>query len=386
MRLPRVHPALLTLLAERDRAGRPPLDDFAWDRLADDAERHGLAPWLYQWSCSHPSVIPPRIHDRLKANVTALTGKTLILQDELATILRELGRHKVPCLPLRGLALATYLPAAPAVRPMGDLDLLVRREDYAGVRRILQQLGYAEMDRRPGFAEAYSYTLEFVKDRHGWITVEPHWTLAYPPFMETIDMDAVWSRCRRGTVAGIETSLLSLEDLLINLCWHLHHKGAEAPLLWWVELDLLLRRHASAVNWPRLVSTVGPGSPAGLIADVLSPLALEFHSPISDQAIAELSGSASRAAPRSTRVLAGPLTVDGSESLAQLFAISGLRAKIRYGWALLMPSREFMMMHYAPASPAQLYLRYARRILSCAGESLKGLANLFLPARRSSLP
>lgn len=385
MMFPRAHPALLALLNARGRSA-PPLDRSVWDGLAGDADRHGLAPWLYRWSCDHPSVVPGQIHDRLKCRVVALAGSNLMLSDELAAIHRELARRDISCLPLRGLALAAYLPDAPEVRPMGDIDLLVRREDFPGVRDVLQHLGFAEMDRRPGFAETYSYTLEFVKDRHGWITVEPHWTLAYPPFMETIDMGAVWSRSRRGTVAGIETKLLCPEDLLINLCWHLVHKGSAAPLLWWYELDLLLRRHASAVDWSRLVSTIGPGAPAGLLADALTTLVREFRSPIPDQAVAELNKSAEIPTPHSARLFTGPLAVDGGESLAQFFAIKELGARTAYAWALLVPSREFMMKHYAPASHAQLYLQYARRVLSCAWECLKGLVNRLVPARRPSLP
>lgn len=374
---------LLTLLKEHEQSVPPPtLDRSAWNQLVRDADNHGLSPWLHRWSCEHPSVIPSDVHDRLKANVAAMAGKTLVLGDELVAILRELARREISCAPLRGLALAQYLPDAPSVRPMGDLDLLVKRDECSGVRNTLHHLGYAEVDRRPGFAEAYSYTLEFVKDRHGWITVEPHWTLAYPPFMDTIDMDAVWDRCRRGTVAGVETWLLSREDLLINLCWHLHHKGVDAPLLWWYELDLLLRRHASAIDWPRLVSTIGPGAPAGLLADVLTTLVHEFHSPIPDQAITELNKSALILTPHSTRLFTGPLAVDGVESLAQFFAIKSLRARAAYAWALLVPSREFMIRHYAVDSPGQLYIRYGLRGLALAWGTLKGLLNIFLPTRR----
>jgi hypothetical protein len=174
--------------------------------------------------------------------------------------------------------------------------------------------------------------------------------------------------------------------LLINLCWHLHHKGAEAPLLWWYELNLLLRCHASALDWPRLVSIIGPGTPAGLLADILSTLAREFHPPIPGRAIAELNESAAIPAPHSARFLSGPLTVDGVESLAQVFAIKGLSAKVQYGWALLVPSREFMFRHYSIASPLQLYFRYGSRWCTIAGEAVKGLVNLALPARRPSVP
>jgi hypothetical protein len=383
MTFPRVDPMLLALLAERAQsAPLSALDLSAWDQLAHEAETHRLTPWLYRWSCDHPSAIPAPVHDRLNANVAALAGKTLILADELSAILRAMLHHEIPCAPLRGLSLAGYLPDAPSFRPMGDLDLLVKRNDCARVRETLQKLGYAETDRRPGFAEAYYYTLKFVKDRHGWIIVEPHWTLVYPPFMDTIDMDRVWNRCRRGMVAGVETWLLSLEDLLVNLCWHLHHKGADAPLLWWHELDLLLRHHASAIDWPLLVSTIGLGAPAGLLGDVLTTLVREFRSPIPDQAAGELNRAASFPTPYSARLFTGPLAVDGAESLAQFFAIKGVRARAAYAWSLLVPSREFMIRRYAIKTPRRLVLFYGLRGLTLAWETFKGLLNVVLPARR----
>jgi hypothetical protein len=389
MNIPTVHPFLLSLITpERSELlTSPAAADPAWNRILQDVSLHGLAPLLHQWSRKpDTTALPSHVQTQLAVEVADLVAWNLILTEELAAILKTCRERSLTCAPLRGLSLAHYLSDAPSVRPMGDLDLLVKRDDCAGVRDALQRLGYTEVDRRPGFAEAYSYTLEFVKDRHGWITVEPHWTVVYPPFMDAIDMDAVWNRCRRGTIAGVETWLLSREDLLINLCWHLNHKDADAPFLWWHELDRLLRQGAAAVDWPLLLSTIGRGRHARLFADVLATLVREFHSPIPAQAIAELGKSASIPTPHSARLFTGPLTVDGIESLAQFCAIKGLRAKAVYACALLIPSREFMMMHYAPASPSQLYLQYARRVLSCAWESLKGLVNLFVPARRPSLP
>jgi len=385
MNPPVVHPFLLRLITpERfETLTLPAAADPAWDRILQDASLHGLAPLLHQWSRKPgTTALPSHARTQLAVEVAGLVARNLILTEELATILKTCREWSLTCAPLRGLALATYLPDTPSVRPMGDLDLLVKRDNYSGVRDTLQHFGYTEVDRRPGFAQAYSYTLEFVKDRHGWITVEPHWTIAYPPFMDSIDMDGVWNRCRRGTVAGVETWLLSREDLLINLCWHLHHKGAAAPLLWWHELDLLLCRHASAIDWPRLVSTIGQGVPAGLVADVLTTLVREFHSPVPAQAVTELNKSASMPSPHSARLFTGPLAVDGVESLAQFFAIKGLRARAAYAWALLVPSREFMIRHYAVDSPGQFYFRYGLRGLTLAWEVLKGLLNMVLPSRR----
>ncbi len=78
----------------------------------------------------------------------------------------------------------------------------------------------------------------------------------------------------------------------------------------------------------------------------------------------------------------GPLTVDGAESLAQFFAMKGARARAAYAWALLVPSREFMIRHYAIKTPGRLALLYGLRGLTLIWETCKGLLNVVLPARR----
>lgn len=383
MTLPEAHPFLLTMLTKGDAAecAWQSVHDTEWDRVVEDAVRHGLAPWLYRWSCAHSGIIPERSRARLKADTAAWASRTLLFADELAAILRALDRRCIPCAPLRGLALAEYLPGAPCVRPTGDLDLLIRRNDCAGVREVLRDLGYTEVDRQPGFAQTYSYTLEFVKDRHGWITVEPHWTLAYPPFTDAIDMDGVWNRCRRGLVVDVETWLLSREDLLINLCWHVHHKGPDAPLLWWHELDLLCRHDDATMDWPAFVGRIGGGLPARFIAEVLTTLVRQFGSPVPDSVLTDLRRSACRVTPRFGRLYTGPLAVDGVESLATFLALRGVRAKARYARSVFIPSREFMAHQYGLSTLGRLGLGYAVRGFSLAWTAMKGLLNFLLPVR-----
>jgi hypothetical protein len=395
MTLPTVHPFLLDLLngTGAEDLVLPPPEDQMWRAIIGEADRHGLAPILYRWlnDSGRASRLPPAALDELKARVSRLTARNLVLAQEAASILKTFESRRVVCAPIRGLTLAELLYGEITARPMGDVDLLVRKNDLPGVASALRDLGFEEMDRRPGFAQAYSYTLKFIKDRHGWIIVEPHWTLAYPPFAGRLDMDAVWERCVRGRVLGMETWLLSREDMVLNLCLHLIHRGESAPLLWFYELDRLLRHPHDALNWEGMLRIAEGSGLEGLLLEGLGYVKNLFASPIPD----EVFDRPLKAVPRNrlpsngawlerrlVGLLAGESRADGRESLALLFVIKGVRAKLRYALALLFPSAEFMRLQYGASSTSRIGFRYLGRTAYLAWEGFKGILCL-LALRRS---
>ena len=294
------------------------------------------------------------------------------------------------CVPLRGPALADLLYGDATARPMGDLDLLVHKEDLQGVAVILKELGFQEMDRRPGFAQAFSYTLEFFKDGHSWVIVEPHWTIAYPPFADRVDMDMVWKRCVRGQVVGVDTWLLDRTDLLVHLCLHLIHRGDSAPLLWFYELDRLLRQEKTALDWAQVLLVARQAGLGLFLAEALGKVKSLFDSPIPDEVLSQLRAQFTACPARAVgtsvesrmvRLLAGGSRVDGVESFALLFTIKGLRAKARYALALLFPSSQFMLLHYGLSSRKQLALCYLTRVVHLYWEGLKGVGGLLVSSR-----
>jgi len=245
------------------------------------------------------------------------------------------------------------------------------------VAAILQRLGYREIDRRPGFAQAFCHTLEFFKDRHGWIIVEPHWTIAYPPFVDRVDMEGVWRRCSRGRVVGVDTWLLAPEDLLLHLCLHLVHRGGTAPLLWSYEIDRLVRQEEAALDWHRLVVTAREAGLESLLSRTLGKVRALLATPLPDRILDQL---ANAPAPflegRLVGLLAGGSSVDGKESLALLFTLKGFRAKLKYALALLFPSPEFMRVEYGLTSETQLGVAYLRRFRFLVWEGCRGIVRL----------
>ncbi len=373
------HTLLMGILRGRDAATLLPLvpGPSGWTPLLDEAAAHCLTPLLHRWlkDTDVGRSLPATVADRLERDAFELAARNMLLAGELGGVLRAFADHRVPCAPLRGPALAERLYGDVTARPMGDLDLLVRREDLARVTGLMRGLGFRELDRRPGFAQAFSYTLVFLKDRHGWVIVEPHWTIVYPPFVERLDMAGVWERCGRGRVLGVETWVLGREDLLLHLCLHLAHPDGGAPLLWFYELDRLLRQEQDDVDWSRVLSLTRAAGLEFLLSEALETVTALFGTPIPDHVRPELSRSPS-SHERLAGLLAAGAGVDGREELAVFFTVPGWRARVRYALGLLFPCPQFMRVQWGLSSRTQLARAYVGRACRLSWAALKGMLRL----------
>lgn len=366
---PAPDPLLLALVRGEDAADVSAGD---WRRTAAAAAAEGLAPWLFA-RLARRAEVPADVLGGLRDASRRVTARALALAAELAAILRALADAGIACAPLRGIALAERLYDDTAARPAGDIDLLVRRRDLDAVETRLRALGYRTVDRRAGFAREFSYTLEMARDARGGVVVEPHWTLAYPPFADALDMERVWARCRAGRVAGQPAGWLAPEALLLNLCLHLVHKAPDVPLLWLVDVDRLVRREGGTIDWDELCALAGDAGVGRQTALALQAVATLLDTLVPRRVIDALGGVA--AGPLDA-LLRPEVTVDGRESLALLFALRGVRRRARYAAALLVPSPAFMALEYGVSGPGALARAYGRRARHLLWEGLKGTTRL----------
>lgn len=125
-----------------------------WDAADWEAARwaiqvHGIGPLLNRASEGWPDAdaLQPRLRGYL-AEQRRLSGErvALLLRD-LAEILRACQGRGLEVLPLKGSLLATQYYAEPGLRPMSDLDLLVRPADERPMLELLAGLGYQQTGR-----------------------------------------------------------------------------------------------------------------------------------------------------------------------------------------------------------------------------------------------
>jgi hypothetical protein len=395
MKPPAVHPFLPRFIASKSSAQETPspAGRLDWDSITREAITQGVGAIFHnrlQETGLH-SQVSPSLLDHLRTYVFSLATRNLAASRELASILQGLQAGGVACLPIRGLALSEQLYGDLTARPTGDLDLLVRREALPDTARILRAQGFSEIDRRPGFARSYSHTLEFCKDSGRAFLVEPHWTIAYPPFADRIDMSGVWARRRTGPFLGMDTSLLGDEDSLLHLCFHLIHKHDGAPLLWLYDLHCLIRQRGNALDWPLIALNAARSGRAALVCEILGRVRSLFETPIPDEIFSRLTAPSTASVERpagsfterlAERVAASTSPLEVRESLSLLLTIKGARAKLRYVLAILFPSPDFMRLQYCSSNGVQLSLHYLARACTFTWQGLRGIGSVIGPRKR----
>jgi hypothetical protein len=223
---------------------REQLDQLDGEALAALAYAHQVGPWLVAALSARGGALPD-IATPLRQVAIAQTGLTLAHECELTRLLRALHDERVEALVLKGPALAGTCYPQPGLRPYRDLDLLVREPDLAVAARLLVGWGYRlkaeDGDEAPLHHEHGRFQQIYLDEPRG-LRVElhgDHLQIGVQP----ANMDAIWSRAQTIELGGVEARALEPHDLLVHLCVHLHRHGF-SRLIWFKDLDLLLRREA----------------------------------------------------------------------------------------------------------------------------------------------
>jgi len=177
---------------------------------------------------------------------------------DLALVLGELDRARIPALVLKGGYLAVAVYGDPALRHMDDVDLLVPEDQInAAFRRLSRFTGEAAADSPSGLSEFHDAAV--LVGRTGF---ELHWALESAASGFAIDTPALFRRARVfAPVPGLEARTLSPEDMLLHLCLHTGYHHGRTPfstgLRSLMDLALLLEGEAQALDWNVVAARAG---------------------------------------------------------------------------------------------------------------------------------
>ncbi len=228
-----------------------------WNRIHTAALRSGLAPLLY--SVLKPlgtdSGVPLHIRDLLREACLRSAARNMRLYAGLSKVLKALGEADISVIPLKGAYLAEAVYGNIALRPMGDVDLLVRQEDLGKSVEVLGHSGYrAECSPQPGDVLLTRQHYPPLISESG-LSIEIHWTLAVMERLAQAEPGDVWGRARPGRIAGVEVLTLCAEDLLIHLCTHsaLNH-GLERQHRCLLDAARVMGAYGDRIDWSLLKS------------------------------------------------------------------------------------------------------------------------------------
>ena len=136
----------------------------------------------------------------------------------MADVARAMAQAGVPFLVLKGAALAHLVYGDPRLRPMRDVDLLIRKADAGRARDVLMRCGFGPS----GIAvpSGHHHLQGMARTTEGaTVTIELHHELMVrTPFVEPRDYDDLIRRSQTFEWGGMSYQTLGCEDML----WHVY--------------------------------------------------------------------------------------------------------------------------------------------------------------------
>lgn len=349
--MPTSAPGSLSLIVS---ALRPDTDSAVWSQQAQstDAEKLavsamvlGVAPLLVhrlnRWSLS----LPARAQAKLLAARSASVTRQQSIMLQLTEILDAAQKAAIDVLVLKGAYLTAHVYPEPGLRPMNDIDILVRPNQLAAMEDVLSGLGYAGHYKDPALgARVTKHTSSFRRSEKevpetpnpylstaGDRTVEPHVSLEESWYGLRADFTpGIWERTVQAEFDGRVARALCASDLLLHLSVHFsfHLIMGYPSLVQLVDLMVLSPR-LSGEDWQAVVQRATARHAAGFIYAALRLARSGLGAPVPEAALDRLSAST----PASLRAYADALTVESVTQRAQRAPLTTMRQRLARGVA-----------------------------------------------------
>jgi hypothetical protein len=390
-----------------DRANQVHWDEYApadWDLFHQMADREGVAPLMYWKLKDSPVAVPHSTFDLLRSTYYQTLAQNTLMYQELGRILGALDEAGIPVIMLKGAALAATVYEDIGLRPMGDLDLLVKREQIDQTMQVLDRIGFKVSDN-PGLApwlgRIAKHDVQFYGGVQGELMIELHWNLvAGDADWRSPSLEWFWKQTEPFVPAEKDQDLM--EDRMVPtspllLCLNLRpsaqilyltahlmiqHGRYSERLLWFYDLYLLVGKMEQDVNWKELLAKAKEYNWIASLYSTLSRVRILFDVQVPIFVCADLSqelGQCTRPV-RLIRRKSSSLQTSATYKLDRLLTLD-LIDGLKYAIATVLPSPAYMRWRYRPKPGWFWPLYYPYRWFRMLREVIYTISKILLPRR-----
>jgi hypothetical protein len=248
---------LLSILRQPDEEAvsvrRPLPSAQEWPEILACADEQGVAPFLYAHlkRTGAAKAAPEPILRELQQRYHQNSARNLQLFHELNAILDQLAIVQSSAIILKGAFLASTIYANPAMRSMGDLDILMHPGASLRAVERLRDLGY-----RPVFPPWVNAHGQVRLAAHGCMAdLEIHWDFPNRSAHCRIPAEPIWKTAVPLEVAGCRALSLAPEEFILHLCYHttIQHLLA-LGVRFLLDVDQTMRHYGEHLDWNRLAA------------------------------------------------------------------------------------------------------------------------------------
>ncbi|MBW1786711.1 MAG: nucleotidyltransferase family protein [Deltaproteobacteria bacterium] len=268
MRLNREQQALLSMIRfalghdAEEALERSTSREIDWDAVTAMAVYHGVAPLIHTAMSNNPGIpVPGRVKAALAREFVSCSAVRMFHEKALNDVVRLLNAHKLPFVILKGIALAALVYPDPESRPSGgDIDILIKNEDYPRVKRALAEIGYGLDNPRSERHElTYIGEAEFSKNFGGGkVVLDVHTDFNANSWgkVSGFDMEGFWEDLTMLEYFGALLPVLAVNAHLVFLAIHAAANHVFDRMIVFCDLDLMIRKYENGIDWPYIAAYI----------------------------------------------------------------------------------------------------------------------------------
>ena len=233
-----------------------PSQESTWEHLIHSAEQHGIASLLYKHIREIDCQIPEASRRLLQSLYLRNRMASRVRNKAVVEIVNAYHLEGIDVLLVKGIALCNFVYSEIGLRPMRDIDLLVKKSDLKRAERVLLDLGYTPAQHH-AIPDDYYHLVPLERNIDGLpVGIELHHNLLpIHPQYPLWPLERSYAYAREIEIDGTTARTLSLEDTLYYVYLH----GFQAPLTYEpyrlmhvADIVSLVEKYLSDLNWSHI--------------------------------------------------------------------------------------------------------------------------------------
>ena len=345
----------------------------------------GSAPLAYKnfQLVNERGTIPRQILTMLKERYSKVFFASSRKYFDFEPVVHTLNQHGIDFVPLKGIYLALLLYKDIGLRPMSDIDILVRPKDLERSRQALLDLGwnYRPENKKSKFItqklnwqHPYSFVL-------GSTTLELHDKFHSGLTSYKFNMDECWDRVITINFLKGHAFRLNDIDLLLHLSTHLcrHLENNKFNLKSISDIVALLKNLQDELDWKQLIARCKKYNCLSEVREIFLICRKFFAVHINEDFIKDSEVISKTNYEllflntfRNTKSKSGHKAVlTKNKNLNQLKGVNGIGNKFLFLLHDIFPASDFMIRHYNIKKRNLVYFYYPVRISHAIASILK---------------
>lgn len=256
-------------------------NSLLWNNLIALALKNNSLPLFLTKIKKHAkgSEFPESIALKLQHSLSKIIKNDLHRRSVLNEIAKIFDNEGILFILLKGADIQHRLYDEPFLRPMIDLDLLVKGDNIAKAQNILLKKGGKSITiSESEFIDSLKHHASPIIYNN--TTIELHRSLTDDYDTISFNETDIWQNCTTQTIDGHDYNVMKPELLLVYLCFHAFStfRGGAIKLIWYYDIFRCFEKYSNSINLSLLHEIVKKSGTSAAIALSLKHAEYLFHS------------------------------------------------------------------------------------------------------------